>query len=201
MTTVHIPFFLDGNASRTYRGQPYIDGRCAPGCCLLAGAACDLRLHSSCLHTCCLTSMPSFIPPARSLWDFLLGDNSALIKCNDEACVVDYVSAPLPACCPADGQGMELALAPSPVRFESSYRAAQLPPVLKLPARLPPACPGPQFNDDQLKWGRLDFIKLADLEQVQAFVQAGTDYAERTDAGSECSSRRWGVSLQCQRPC
>lgn len=99
MTTVHIPFFLDGNASRTYRGQPYIDG---------------------------------------SLWDFLLGDNSALIKCNDEACVVDY------------------------------------------------------FNDDQLKWGRLDFIKLADLEQVQAFVQAGTDYAERTDAGSDCFERVLG---------
>lgn len=61
--------------------------------------------------------------------------------------------------------------------------------------------PGPQFNDDQLKWGRLDFIKLADLEQVQAFVQAGADYAERTDGGSECRSKHWGVSLQCQHPC
>ena len=121
VTTVHIPFFLDGNASRTYRGQPYIDGRCAPGCCPPAGAACHLRLHPSCLHTLfetmCYPSMPSLIPPARSLWDFLLGDNSALIKCNDEACVVDYVSAPRPACCPADGQGMELALVPSPVRL------------------------------------------------------------------------------------
>lgn len=58
--------------------------------------------------------------------------------------------------------------------------------------------PGPQFNDDQLKWGRLDFIKLADLEQVQAFVQAGTDYAERTDTASECWSRTASVdSILC----
>ena len=27
-----------------------------------------------------------------SLWDFILSDNSDLIKCSGEACVVDYVS-------------------------------------------------------------------------------------------------------------
>jgi hypothetical protein len=43
-----------------------------------------------------------------------------------------------------------------------------------------------QFNDDQLKWSRLDFIKLADVEQVEAFVQTGYAYAERVDASSEC---------------
>lgn len=59
-------------------------------------------------------------------------------------------------------------------------------PTQPAPPSLPPSASPLQFNDDQLKWGRLDFIKLADLEQVQAFVQAGTDYAERTDATSEC---------------
>lgn len=53
VASVHIPFFLDGAATCSYRGAAYIDG---------------------------------------SLWDFLLSDNSELIKCGGEACVVDYVS-------------------------------------------------------------------------------------------------------------
>ncbi len=48
-----------------------------------------------------------------------------------------------------------------------------------------------QFNDDQLKWNRLDFIKLCDLEQVEAFVQSGYAYAERTDAAGEYWRRLW----------
>lgn len=53
MSSIHIPFFLDGNASYTYRGKSYVDG---------------------------------------SLWDFLLSDNSELIKCSGKALVIDYVS-------------------------------------------------------------------------------------------------------------
>ncbi|KAL4430951.1 hypothetical protein ABPG75_006207 [Micractinium tetrahymenae] len=99
MTSVHIPFFLDGAATHTYRGRQYIDG---------------------------------------SLWDFIMSDNSELIKCGGKACVVDY------------------------------------------------------FNDDQLQWGRLDFIKLCDLDQVQAFVQTGHAYAERTDAAGELFEQTLG---------
>ncbi|KAL4419027.1 hypothetical protein ABPG77_010014 [Micractinium sp. CCAP 211/92] len=99
MTSVHIPFFLDGAATYTYRGRQYIDG---------------------------------------SLWDFITSDNSELIKCGGKACVVDY------------------------------------------------------FNDDQLQWNRLDFIKLCDLEQVQAFVQTGFAYAERTDAAGELFEQTLG---------
>lgn len=54
---------------------------------------------------------------------------------------------------------------------------------------LPPPLLLPQFNDDQLKWSRLDFVKLADMEQVQAFVKTGYAYAERTDAGSEWAAQ------------
>ena len=134
--------------------------------------------------------------PACSLWDFLLSDNSELIKCNGEACVVDYVSALLLGLVqehntittrskPCAGHRC----APSSVALPTTLHPTTL--ALSLPS-------GPQFNDDQLKWGRLDFIKLADLEQVQAFVQAGTDYAERTDAASECWSRTASVdSILC----
>ncbi|EFN59130.1 hypothetical protein CHLNCDRAFT_137944 [Chlorella variabilis] len=73
-----------------------------------------------------------------SLWDFLLSDNSDLIKCDGKACVVDY------------------------------------------------------FNDDQLQWSRLDFIKLADLQQVQAFVGTGYAYAARVDAAGDCFERPLG---------
>lgn len=50
--------------------------------------------------------------------------------------------------------------------------------------------PAVQFNDDQLQWSRLDFIKLCDLEQVQAFVQTGYAYAERTDAAGARAAAR-----------
>ena len=79
-------------------------------------------------------------------------------------------------------------------RMRASHPTARLPlPLTRLFFFVPPiflillplTSPHCQFNDDQLKWGRLDFIKLADLEQVQAFVQTGYAYAERTDAGSE----------------
>ncbi len=44
------------------------------------------------LHLC-LPNNPALFVCTCSLWDFLLADNSELIKCNGEACVVDYVSA------------------------------------------------------------------------------------------------------------
>lgn len=68
-------------------------------------------------------------------------------------------------------------------------------------------CPPPkrlQFNDDQLSWSRLDFIRLADLEQVQAFVQSGYDYAQRTDAAGGAARgvapRGAGRVLKAQDP-
>ena len=36
--------------------------------------------------------------------------------------------------------------------------------------------------DDQLKRSRLDFIKLAQWDEVVGFVRSGYSYAERTDA-------------------
>lgn len=53
VASVHIPFFLDGNATYNLNGVQYIDG---------------------------------------SLWDFISGDNSELLKCDGAACILDYVS-------------------------------------------------------------------------------------------------------------
>lgn len=39
----------------------------------------------------------------------------------------------------------------------------------------------PQFNDDQLQYSRLDFVKLADIEWVLSLEKAGYDYADRVD--------------------
>lgn len=101
MASVHIPFFLDGNPTRSYRGRAYIDG---------------------------------------SLWDFVMSGNSKLITCEGQACVIDY------------------------------------------------------FDDDQLGRNRLDFIKLANLEQVQAFVQSGYAFAERTDAAGDGFEGKLGIT-------
>ena len=51
MASVHIPFFLDGNATRTYKGERFLDG---------------------------------------SLWEFLTGAPTELLRCSGNACVIDY---------------------------------------------------------------------------------------------------------------
>lgn len=91
VTTVHIPFFLDGNASRTYRGQPYIDGRwgqeglplpvlwgrlraLATSPCpasLLGAGVCQLQRPVPSALTCCrpriLVLQPLGLPAVRQL--------------------------------------------------------------------------------------------------------------------------------------
>jgi len=88
MASVHIPFFLDGRATCTYKGQRYVDG---------------------------------------SLWDFFFG-NSELLTCNGDAFVVDY------------------------------------------------------FNDEQLQYERLDFIKLSSYDEVKDLMRAGYAYGGRCDS-------------------
>jgi hypothetical protein len=88
MASVHIPFFLDGNPTRQYRGKRFVDG---------------------------------------SLWDFITGSNSKLLTCDGNAFVVDY------------------------------------------------------FNDEQLEYQRLDFIKLTTYDEVKDLVKAGYAYARRAD--------------------
>jgi hypothetical protein len=48
-----------------------------------------------------------------------------------------------------------------------------------------PLLAGVQFDDDQLTWGRLDFLKLADVEGVRELMAAGYAYAQRRDADCE----------------
>ena len=43
-------------------------------------------------------------------------------------------------------------------------------------------CPALQFDDKLLSWSRLDFLKLADYDEVLRLVRAGVAYAQRRDA-------------------
>lgn len=88
LASAHVPFFLDGRATCTYRGKQCIDG---------------------------------------SLSDFLTKGNSALLQCEGSAFVVDY------------------------------------------------------YADTLLAFGRFDFLKLRSYDEVMGLIEAGKQYAERTD--------------------
>lgn len=165
VATVHIPFFLDGNASCTYRGQSYIDGVCPAARPAASQRACSEPAclpRRSAAHPPAppLRRSPSMLPcscslcvcPAGSLWDFIMSENSDLIQCNGEACVVDYVSVArgsgVPACrgsrgglgraCSVRlGAGMAVPASPAFCR----RRARMLPRRVRPPTRPPPSPP------------------------------------------------------------